>query len=224
MKMCLLLIFLDDSIEWTEDPEVTPGLYQGDIAIDSTMHQYLRVGLKWDTFQNRMWSNRQIPYVVSPLYNAEEQVVIMMAIRTINFLTCVKFVEWNRNETDFLLIWPIKHPKGCWSYIGKTGGPQIVSLQPPDHKSYKSNFEKQSLKNTSYSFEYDFNSIMHYGKYYFSKEKGKPTLTPKIPNYHIGQRKQLSVTDCLKINDLYGCLEEKTQRNKYYNRCKTFGL
>uniref|UniRef100_A0A336MTH6 Metalloendopeptidase n=1 Tax=Culicoides sonorensis TaxID=179676 RepID=A0A336MTH6_CULSO len=135
MKMCLLLIFLDDSIEWTEDPEVTPGLYQGDIAIDSTMHQYLRVGLKWDTFQNRMWSNRQIPYVVSPLYNAEEQVVIMMAIRTINFLTCVKFVEWNRNETDFLLIWPIKHPKGCWSYIGKTGGPQIVSLQPPDHKS-----------------------------------------------------------------------------------------
>uniref|UniRef100_A0A336LA13 Metalloendopeptidase n=1 Tax=Culicoides sonorensis TaxID=179676 RepID=A0A336LA13_CULSO len=191
-----------------------------------------------------------------------------MAIRTINFLTCVKFVEWNRNETDFLLIWPIKHPKGCWSYIGKTGGPQIVSLQPPDHKSqnclgsegralhelmhaigifheqsrhdrdrfvelkngflpccsYKSNFEKQSLKNTSYSFEYDFNSIMHYGKYYFSKEKGKPTLTPKIPNYHIGQRKQLSVTDCLKINDLYGCLEEKTQRNKYYNRCKTFGL
>lgn len=91
-------------------------------------------------------------------------------------------------------------------------------------EGYKSNFEKQSLKNTSYSFEYDFLSIMHYGKYYFSKEKGKPTLTPKVPNYHIGQRKQMSVTDCLKINDLYGCLEDKGQRSKYYNRCKTFGL
>lgn len=30
-----------------EDPETTPGLYQGDIAIDGTMHKYLRVGLKW---------------------------------------------------------------------------------------------------------------------------------------------------------------------------------
>lgn len=42
-------------------------------------------------------------------------------------------VEWNREDADFLLIWPIKHPKGCWSYIGKTGGAQIVSLQPPDN-------------------------------------------------------------------------------------------
>lgn len=90
---------------------------------------------RWDAFQNRMWSNRQIPYVLSPLYSAEDQIVIMMAIRTVNFLTCLKFVEWNRNDTDFLLIWPIQHPKGCWSYIGKTGGPQIVSLQPPDQKS-----------------------------------------------------------------------------------------
>lgn len=115
-------------LDWDEDPEVTPGLYQGDIAIDNSMHKFLRVGLRWDAFQNRMWSNRKIPYVISPLYSAEDQVfkillqskftlystiqiVIMMAIRTVNFLTCLKFVEWNRNETDFLLIWPIQHPK-----------------------------------------------------------------------------------------------------------------
>jgi hypothetical protein len=22
--------------------------------------------------------------------------------------------------------------KGCWSFVGKVGGPQILSLQPPD--------------------------------------------------------------------------------------------
>lgn len=49
---------------------------------------------------------------------------------------------------------------------------------------------------------------MHYGASYFSKEKGKPTLVPKMKGVKIGQRRALSVTDCLKINDLYGCLDD----------------
>lgn len=32
---------------------------------------------------------------------------------------------------------------------------------------YRSNFDKQSLKNTTYQFEYDFDSVMHYGKNFF---------------------------------------------------------
>lgn len=121
----------------------------------------------------------------------------------------------------------------CWSYVGRYGGQQIVSLQPPDdtganclgtdgrpihellhalgifHEQsrsdrdkfvkinfdnviprinylifpnffhieylnycimfleYRSNFDKQSLKNTTYQFEYDFDSVMHYGKNFF---------------------------------------------------------
>lgn len=27
-------------------------------------------------------------------------------------MTCVKFVPWNGKAKDFLLIWPIKYPKG----------------------------------------------------------------------------------------------------------------
>lgn len=50
----------------------------------------------------------------------------------INFMTCVKFVQWNGKDKDYLLIWPIKYPKGCWSFVGKHGGTQILSLQPPD--------------------------------------------------------------------------------------------
>jgi len=49
-------------------------------------------------------------------------------------MTCVRFVPWDGKAKDFLLIWPIKYPKGCWSYVGRFGGPQIVSLQPPDSK------------------------------------------------------------------------------------------
>jgi len=32
---------------------------------------------------------------------------------------------------------------------------------------YRSNFDKQSLKNTTYQFEYDYDSVMHYGKSFF---------------------------------------------------------
>lgn len=79
-------------------------------------------------------------------------VTILTAIRTLNTMTCLKFVKWNGKVEDFLLIWPIKYPRvsswirklfrfssqcyvilqGCWSFVGKIGGPQIVSLQPPD--------------------------------------------------------------------------------------------
>jgi hypothetical protein len=32
---------------------------------------------------------------------------------------------------------------------------------------YRYNFNKQSLQNTTYNFEYDYDSIMHYGQYFF---------------------------------------------------------
>lgn len=49
---------------------------------------------------------------------------------------------------------------------------------------------------------------MHYGSTYFSKQKGKPTLIAKMKGEKIGQRRALSQTDCLKINELYGCLDD----------------
>lgn len=36
---------------------------------------------------------------------------------------------------------------------------------------YRSNFDKQSLKNTTYQFEYDYDSVMHYGKNFFRYTK-----------------------------------------------------
>jgi len=37
----------------------------------------------------------------------------------------------------------------------------------PEFSEYRSNFDKQSLKNTTYQFEYDYDSVMHYGKNFF---------------------------------------------------------
>lgn len=117
------------------DPEIRPGLFQGDMAINDDMYNHWRVGIRWDVFPERKWLNRTVPYVISPLYEAPEVITIYKAIRILNFMTCVKFVPWNGKQKDFLLIWPIKYPRGCWSYVGRYGGPQIVSLQPPDDRS-----------------------------------------------------------------------------------------
>jgi hypothetical protein len=145
---------------------------------------------------------------------------------------------------------------------------------------FRNNFDKQSIENTTYAFEYDYDSIMHYGKFFFrwvvnyhhenglkytevrlygtsqkiylpcmillwskiisipislyvvfiylilpSSGKGRPTITPKKGKARLGQRRGLSKTDCLKINDLYGCLDKSTaQRRKYYNICNYMGL
>ncbi|XP_039284218.1 low choriolytic enzyme isoform X1 [Nilaparvata lugens] len=262
----------EKKLQWLEDseqdPEVTPGLFQGDMAMDNEVFSYWRVGLRWDVFPDRLWKNRTVPYIISPLYEPDEYITIYKAITTINYMTCVKFVPWNGKAKDFLIIWPIKYPKGCWSFVGRFGGAQIVSLQPPDAKGpnclgnegramhellhaigifheqsradrdkfvkinlsnvlpeFRSNFDKQSLDNTSYTFEYDYDSIMHYGKYFFSTNKSKPVITPKFPATKLGQRKMLSKTDCLKVNQLYGCLEKsKYSQKKYYNLCNFLGL
>ncbi|CAH1711873.1 unnamed protein product [Chironomus riparius] len=258
---------VDDPLLEDQDPEVTPNLFQGDIALNNDIFNYWRVGLRWDVFPKRLWPNRTVPYAISPLYEPEDMITIYQAIQTISRITCLKFPKWNGSQKDFLLIWPIKYPKGCWSFVGKVGGPQILSLQPPDKSgpnclggegraiheilhaigifheqsrndrdrfvkviwdniipNYKGNFEKQSLDNTTYSFEYDYNSIMHYGSSYFSKQKGKSTLLAKMKDEKIGQRRALSQTDCLKINELYGCLDDVKLAKKYYTLCRILGI
>ncbi|PSN43912.1 Zinc metalloproteinase nas-4 [Blattella germanica] len=249
--------YLEDT---EQDPEVIPGLFQGDMALNDEMYDKWRVGIRWDVLPQRMWPNNTVPYVISPLYDITDYVTIYRAVTTFNYMTCVRFVPWNEKSKDFLLIWPVKKPKGCWSYVGRYGGPQVVSLQPPDAKGpnclggegraihelmhalgifheqsradrdefvdvkleniipeYRSNFRKQSLENTSYAFEYDYDSIMHYGKYFFSKEKGLPTMLPKKRDVRLGQRRAMSKTDCLKINELYGCLSKSNYHNRYYH-------
>ncbi|CAG5865521.1 unnamed protein product, partial [Menidia menidia] len=70
----------------------------------------------------------------------------------------------------------------------------------PDHIH---NFRKQVTNNLN--SPYDYNSIMHYGRYAFS-EDGGPTIIPKPDPYiPIGQRDGPSALDLHKINVLYDC-------------------
>ncbi|XP_055850323.1 hatching enzyme 1.2 [Episyrphus balteatus] len=261
---------LEESKESTyDDPETMPQLFQGDIAVDAETYTSLRLGVNPSKYPKRLWPNGNIPFEISKSYNSEERAAIENALRVLNSLTCINFAPYDGEDDDYLYIQPpdVDVPKGCWSYVGRRGGEQTVSLQRPDETSlhcfssegrimhelmhaigiyheqsradrdqyvkihwenimpkFKKNFKLVSEKNGKYSFDYDYNSVMHYGAYYFSKKKGeKPTVTPLKPGIKIGQRRTLSKTDCLKINELYGCLTGRHAK-MYRSFCKLLGL
>nr|BAH71639.1 ACYPI009092 [Acyrthosiphon pisum] len=58
------------------DPEVRPGLFQGDMAMNNEIFDYWRVGLRWDIFPEKLWLNRTVPYLISPLYETEHRILI----------------------------------------------------------------------------------------------------------------------------------------------------
>ncbi|XP_030058297.1 embryonic protein UVS.2-like [Microcaecilia unicolor] len=179
----------------------------------------------------------KVPYTLASDYTADEKARITAAMREFAALTCIRFVE-RSTETDYLQI---KSVDGCWSFMGKTGGAQDVSLLKggclskgsiqhelnhalgfhheqcrSDRDNYvdiiyqyipqdvKFNFNKQITNNLG--LEYDYTSVMHYGRYSFSNTSGQATIVPKPDSsVEIGQRYGLSNLDVSKINKLYQC-------------------
>lgn len=66
---------------------------------------------------------------------------------------------------------------------------------------------------------------MHYGGNYFAIDPNKPTLIPRDQKEKgsMGQRRGLSTLDCLKLNLLYGCFDNKKNERKYKPRCLALG-
>ncbi|XP_037652309.1 low choriolytic enzyme-like [Sebastes umbrosus] len=177
-----------------------------------------------------------VPYVISSSYTDDEKNIIVNALNIFMTDTCVTFVL-KTDQLDYLDFFP---GSGCWSYLGRTGGRQRISLQQRGcvykgtvqhealhalgfhHEQARSdrnrfvriltqniragtegNFKRQKTNNLKTS--YDFNSIMHYSKYAFSKN-GQPTIVAKRnPDQVLGRAKEMSQTDILRVNKLYRC-------------------
>ncbi|XP_075044459.1 astacin-like metalloendopeptidase [Mixophyes fleayi] len=178
-----------------------------------------------------------VPYTLDFQYSANDRSVIQSAMREFFTLTCVRFTP-RTNEADYLNI---ISDYGCWSTMGRSGGPQDVSLEiggclyngvvqhelnhvlgfehehcRSDRDSYIKILWTNILPEYNASFikthtnnlglEYDYSSVMHYGKFAFTTDYRKQTIQP-IPKdaILIGQRLGLSNLDVAKINRLYNC-------------------
>lgn len=97
-------------------------LWQGDIA----GHEPWKRNVIIDP--NQKWPNGRVPYVIEPgHFSSADLNVIQRAIDSFASQTCASFVP-RTTETDFVHIFA---ESGCWSYVGRIGGQQDISLQNP---------------------------------------------------------------------------------------------
>ncbi|XP_045539227.1 hatching enzyme 1.2 [Papilio machaon] len=75
----------------------------------------------------------------------------------------------------------------------------------------ENNFKKSDSSYTSgYGVPYDYNSVMHYSEYAFSRNS-KKTIEPKVGGVKLGQRDGLSRGDVRKVNAMYNCKKQEPQ-------------
>jgi len=103
------------------------GLFQGDIKLSPEQERQLteRQGI---TNTNNLWPKNPatgkvvIPYTM--VHTGSQKTTIERAMATYAAATCFEFVE-RTDETDYI---EIISAGGCWSYVGKIGGRQQLSL------------------------------------------------------------------------------------------------
>jgi len=73
-----------------------------------------------------LWRNGIVPYWFSPTFSRNSRAVraTREAMRVWTRTTCIKFV-WRTNERDYLYF---VTERGCWSYLGRIGNWQKISL------------------------------------------------------------------------------------------------
>ncbi|XP_018332159.1 zinc metalloproteinase nas-4-like [Agrilus planipennis] len=248
-----------------QPPEVSPALFEGDLEWDEGIDTKRRLGV---IIQQKLWTNKTVPYLISKKYNNREKKYIRKAINVINRMTCIELIPRMKNEVDYLYFKNSKKHSGCSSYVGRRGGKQNIYLQKRnsmggncfrrtgtiiheimhslgvlheqsrlDRDEYitihfenimpgaEKNFRKTVHSFATSKFQYDINSIMHYGGNYFSIDEKKPTITAKkAGSIKLGQRKGMSILDCLKLNHMYGCLQEPNEKKRYQSICNSFGI
>ncbi|CAM4657569.1 unnamed protein product [Leuciscus chuanchicus] len=67
----------------------------------------------------------EVPYIVSSEYSSSDISVIQNAMSTFHNKTCIRFVR-RSSQTDYISI---ESKDGCYSYLGRIGGKQVVSLK-----------------------------------------------------------------------------------------------
>ncbi|XP_038572752.1 meprin A subunit beta-like [Micropterus salmoides] len=105
------------------------------------------------------------------------------------------------------------HALGFWHEQSRADRDDYVNImwdhiEPGKENNFKSYNDTVS---SALGVPYDYSSVMHYGKTYFSIDS-KPTIVTKIPHFMdvIGQRMGFSASDITKLNRLYNCTKSST--------------
>ncbi|GIY62670.1 zinc metalloproteinase nas-15 [Caerostris darwini] len=106
-----------------------------------------------------------------------------------------------------IIIHELMHAVGFWHEQSRADRDNYVNILWENvQEGQTHNFAKYTDGRLHHLGEqYDYDSIMHYGPYDFTKYRNQPTILPKQRNIKIGQRSGFSQTDMRKLNKLYQC-------------------
>ncbi|XP_029008933.1 high choriolytic enzyme 1-like [Betta splendens] len=148
---------------------------RGDIAVPNHRNAdpCTQTGCMWPKACD---GNVYIPYVIAKSYTAKQLSVITSGLNSFSNSTCIRFIPYT-NQTDYIYIQSLS---GCYSYVGRIGGQQTVSLNSAgciyfgatqhellhvlgfDHEQCRSDRDQHVqilLQNVIPGMEYNFNKI-----------------------------------------------------------------
>ncbi|KAK5608365.1 hypothetical protein CRENBAI_026886 [Crenichthys baileyi] len=215
-----------------------PRLIGGDIAVKSEADR----NADPCTSRGCLWLKNTdgkvyIPYYIANHYSSREIEIIVRGLESFSAVSCIRFRPYQNGDHEWLSI---ESRNGCYSYVGRQGGGQTVSLSRQgclyhgtvqhellhalgfNHEQTRSDRDNHIkvhwnniIEGMEYNFykidtlnqgtPYDYNSVMQYERYAFSKNN-LPTMEP-IPNSNVsfGQATQMSQNDIARLNRLYKC-------------------
>ncbi|XP_077318150.1 astacin-like metalloendopeptidase [Lithobates pipiens] len=104
-------------------------LYQGDIKLLTSRSARICNTCAWDKSGQGLVI---VPYVISSVYSETNRDLITSAMLEFETMSCVRFRVRNR-ESNYLNV---DDGEGCWSYFGRIGGRQNVSLKQTSCMDY----------------------------------------------------------------------------------------
>ncbi|XP_077991280.1 astacin-like metalloendopeptidase [Glandiceps talaboti] len=92
--------------------------FEGDIYLGPEVQRNAIVNV------DRLWPGGIVPYEIDPSFDSTSRATILDAINEYHKHTCIRFVA-RSTQADYIHVYP---GSGCWSYVGRSGGKQAVSL------------------------------------------------------------------------------------------------
>lgn len=104
------------------NPEELGNYMEGDILFPRNRSTNSRNGLVGQSYR---WSNGVIPYEIQGNFDSRSLNLIQNAMGVYHKETCLKFQRRTAKDRDYISIQNAQ--SGCWSSIGRVGGPQTVT-------------------------------------------------------------------------------------------------
>ncbi|KAL6461630.1 hypothetical protein MHYP_G00297740 [Metynnis hypsauchen] len=110
-----------------EESQDGPTIKFGDIVVEDGLQNADQCtsgqpGCKWPSDKDK---KVYVPYQIDSQYGPNEKRIIEEALRSFEKSTCIRFIPRSQ-QTDYIRI---TSNRGCYSFVGRTGGEQILSLE-----------------------------------------------------------------------------------------------